>query len=93
MLPRDCSANGMFAVHNVMSCQETCIWFFYKRVKASQNYIVQAICASDIWWKSSILEPSGINCYMSITLARIKAEPHKLSFICCFCIFLLCCDK
>ena len=25
-----------------------------KRVKASQNSIVKAICASDIWWKSSI---------------------------------------
>ena len=23
-------------------------------MKASQNSIVQAICASDIWWKSSI---------------------------------------
>ena len=57
MLPRDCSASGMFAVHNVMSCPalvRKLVFGFYKRVKASQNFIVQAICASDIWWKSSI---------------------------------------
>ena len=30
------------------------VFGFYNRVKASQNSIVQAICASDIWWKSSI---------------------------------------
>ena len=30
------------------------VFGFYKRVKASQNSIVQAICESDIWWKSSI---------------------------------------
>ena len=57
MLPRDCSANGMFAVHNVISCPalvRKLVFSFYKRVKASQNSIVQAICSSDIWWKSSI---------------------------------------
>ena len=57
MLPRDFSASGMFAVHNVMSCPalvRKLVFGFYKRVKASQNSIVQAICASDIWWKSSI---------------------------------------
>ena len=57
MLPRDCSASGMFAVHNVMSCSalvRKLVFGFYKIVKASQNSIVQAICASDIWWKSSI---------------------------------------
>ena len=57
MLPRDCSASGMFAVHNVMSCPalvRKLVFGFYKRVKASQNSIVQAICASDIWWTSSI---------------------------------------
>ena len=58
LLPRDCSASGMFFVHNVMSCpalvRKLVICFFYKRVKASQNYIVQAICGSDIWWKSLI---------------------------------------
>ena len=60
-LPRDCSASGMFAVNNVMSCPALvrklvpgiCI-VFYKRVNSSQNCIVQAICGSDIWWKSSI---------------------------------------
>ena len=55
--PRNCSASGMFAVHNVMSCPvlvRKFVFGFYKRVKASQNSIVQAICASDIWWKSSI---------------------------------------
>ena len=49
MLPRDCSANGMFAVHNVMSCParvRKLVFGFYKIVKASQNSIVQAICAS-----------------------------------------------
>ena len=55
MLPRDCSASGMFAVHNVMSCPAL-FWklVFGLRVKASQNSIVQAICASDGWRKSSI---------------------------------------
>ena len=51
MLPRDCSASGMFAVHNVMSCPaliRKLVFFFYKRMKASQNAIVQAICGSDI---------------------------------------------
>ena len=50
MLPRDCSESGMFAVHNVMSCPalvRKLVFGVYKRVKASQNYIVQAICASD----------------------------------------------
>ena len=49
-LPRDCSACCMFAVHNVMSCPARCparvrklVFVFYKRVKASQNSIVQAI--------------------------------------------------
>ena len=57
ILPRDCSASGMFAVHNVMSCSalvRKLVFGLYKRVKASQNSIVQAMCASDIWWKSSI---------------------------------------
>ena len=57
MLPRDCSASGMFVVHNGMSCTalvRKLVFGFYKRVKASENSIVQAICASDIWWKSSI---------------------------------------
>ena len=50
MLPRDCSASGMFAVHNVMSCPA----LVRKLVFVFYNSIVQAICASDIWWKSSI---------------------------------------
>ena len=50
MLPRDCSASGMFAVHNVMSCPA----LVRKLVFGFYNSIVQAICASDIWWKSSI---------------------------------------
>ena len=57
MLTRDCSASCMFAAHNVMSCPalvRKLVFGFYKRVKASHNSIVQAICASDIWWKSSI---------------------------------------
>ena len=44
-------------LYNVMSCPalvRKLVFGFYKRVKASQNSIVQAICASDIWWKSSI---------------------------------------
>ena len=56
-LPRDCSASGMFAVHNAMSYPalvRKLVFVFYKRVKASHNCIVQAICGSDIWWKSSI---------------------------------------
>ena len=55
----DCSARGMFAVNNVMSCPAMVRklgFVFYKRVKASQNYIVQAICGSDIitWCKYAI---------------------------------------
>ena len=50
MLPRDCSASGMFAVHNVMSCPA----LVRKLVFGFCNSIVQAICASDIWWKSSV---------------------------------------
>ena len=56
-LPRDCSASGMFAVNDVMSCPalvRKLVFGFYKRVNSSQNCIVQAICGSDIWWKSSI---------------------------------------
>ena len=56
-LPRHCSARGMFAVNNVMSCPalvRKLVFGFYKRVNSSQNCIVQAICGSDIWWKSSI---------------------------------------
>ena len=46
MLPRDCGASGMFAVHNVMSCPalvRKLVFGFYKRVKASQNSIVKAM--------------------------------------------------
>ena len=56
-LPCDCSASGMFAVHNVMSCPtlvRKIVFGFYKRVKASQHCIVRNICGSDIWWKSLI---------------------------------------
>ena len=56
-LPRDCSASGMFAVNNVTSCPallRKLVFGFYKRVNSSQNCIVQVICGSDIWWKSSI---------------------------------------
>ena len=66
-LPRHCSASGMFAVNNVMSCPalvRKLVFGFYKRVNASQNCIVQAICGSDIWWKSSIYRSNWrfINC-------------------------------
>ena len=56
-LPRDCSASGMFAVNNIMSCPvlvRKLEFGFYKRENSSQNGIVQAIRGSDIWWKSSI---------------------------------------
>ena len=68
-LPRDCSASGMFAVNNVMSCPalvRKLVFGFYKRVNSSQNCNVQAICESDIWWKSSI-RSNRQNCYMSTT--------------------------
>ena len=74
MLPRDCSASGMFAVHNVMSCPalvRKLVFGFYKRVKASQNSIVQAIYVHLTSGGNLQLEPTGINCYMSITLARV----------------------
>ena len=66
-LPRHCSASGMFAVNNVMSCPalvRKLVFGFYKRVNSSQNCIVQAICGSDIWWKSSIYRSNWrfINC-------------------------------
>ena len=56
-IPRDCSAGGICAVHNVMSCPalvRKLVFGLYKRVKAYQNCIVRAICGSEIWWKSSI---------------------------------------
>ena len=59
-LPRDCSASGMFAVNDVMSCPalvRKLVFGLYKRVKlkASQNFLLfRAICGSDIWWKSTI---------------------------------------
>ena len=75
MLPRDCSASGMFPVHNVMSCPalvRKLVFGFYKRVKASQNSIVQAINYVHLTSGGSLqLEPTGISCYMSITLARV----------------------
>ena len=30
------------------------VFDFCKRVKTSQNCVVQAICGTDVWWKSSI---------------------------------------
>ena len=76
MLPRDCSASGMFAVHNVMSCPalvRKLVFSFYKRVKASQNSIVQAIRIYVHLTSGGNLqlEPTGINCYMSTTLASV----------------------
>ena len=71
MLPRDCSASGMFDVHNVglVSCPAL-VFSFYIRVKASQNSIVQAIVHLTSGG-SLQLEPTGINCYISTTLARV----------------------
>ena len=90
MLPRECSASGMFAVHNVVSCSalvRKLVFGFYKRVKTSQSYIVQAIyiCASDIWWKSSIRANWN-------KLLYVHNAGQDMSFLCCFCNFLLCCD-
>ena len=64
MLPRDCSASGMFAVHNVevpCSCQETCIWFLQESESLSKFY-----CSGYVPLTSSgslQLEPTGISCY------------------------------
>ena len=41
------------AVHHVTSCPvlvRKLVFGFCKRVKTSQNCIVQAICGSDVWW-------------------------------------------
>ena len=64
-LPRDCSAIGMFAIYtlnNVMGLNalvRKLVIGFYKRVKASQNAIVHAICASDIWNKLLYVHNAG----------------------------------
>ena len=45
----DCSANGMFAVNNVISVSASnrkLYLFLYKRVKTPRNCIVQTICGS-----------------------------------------------
>ena len=98
-LPRDCSASGMFAVNNVMSCPvlvRKLVFGFYKRVNSSQNCIVQAICGSDIWWKSSIR--SNWHKLLYVHNAGQESQTHLAvaRFInCtryCFCILLLCCD-
>ena len=91
MLPRDCSASGMFAVHNVTSCPalvRKLVFSFYKIVKASQYSIVQATCKSDIWWKSSIRANWNKLLYVHNAGQGIGHKPY----ICCFRIFLLCCD-
>ena len=76
-LLRDCSASGMFAVNNVMSCPALVRKLvFYKRVNSSQNCIVQAICGSDIWWKSSIR--SWMSNYNSTSM--IRSNWHKLLY-------------
>ena len=75
MLPCGCSASGMFAVHNVMSCPalvRKLVFGFYKRVKASQNSIVQVYIYVHLTSGGSLqLEPTGISCYMSITMTRV----------------------
>ena len=93
MLPRDCSASGMFAVHNVMSCPALVRKLVFGFLQGSES-LSKFYCAGYVHLPSGgslQLESTGINCYMCITLARVQAKPHKLSFICCFCIFLLCC--
>ena len=79
MLLRDCSASGMFAVHNVMSCPA----LVRKLVFGFYNSIVQAICASDIWWKSSIRANWNKLLYVCNVLKcpsslRRKVAPHFL---------------
>ena len=66
MLPRDCSASGMFAVHNVMSCPalvRKLVFGFYKRVKASQ-IILFRLYVHLTSGGSLQLEPTGINIYV-----------------------------
>ena len=65
MLPRHCNASGMFAVHNVISCPvlvRKLVFGFYRRVKASQNSIVQAIIYVHLTSGGSLLlEPTEIS--------------------------------
>ena len=79
-LPRDCSASGMFAVHNVMSCPalvRKLVYGFYKRVKASQNKIVLFRPSVDLTSGGSLqLEQTGINCYISTTLLYFHNAGH-----------------
>ena len=66
MLPRDCSAIGMFAVHNVMSCPalvRKLVFGFYKRVKASQILLFR-LYVHLTSGGSLQLEPTGINIYV-----------------------------
>ena len=66
MLPRDCSASGMFAVHNVMSCPalvRKLVFGFYKRVKASQILLFR-LYVHLTSGGSLQLEPTGINIYV-----------------------------
>ena len=66
MLPRDCSASGMFAVHNVMSCPalvRKLVFVFYKRVKASQILLFR-LYVHLTSGGSLQLEPTGINIYV-----------------------------
>ena len=73
-LPRDCSASGMFAVNNVMGCPALVrkLVGFYKRVNSSQNCIVYVMPFVDPTSGGNLrLDQTGINCYMSTTLAKV----------------------
>ena len=65
-LPRDCSASGMFAVNNVMSCPALPLsgnlyLFFYKRVNSSQIVLFRPF-VDPTYGGNLRLDQTGINC-------------------------------
>ena len=66
MLPRDCSASGMFAVHNVMSCPA-----LVRKLVFGFSILLFRLYVHLTSGGSLQLEPTGISCYMSITMTRL----------------------
>ena len=73
-LPRDCSASGMFAVNNAMSCPalvRKLVFGFYKRVNSSLKIVLFRPFVDPTSGGNLRLDQTGINCYMSTTLAKV----------------------
>ena len=72
-LPRDCSASGMSAVRNVMSCPALVrkLVFGCTRERKPLKIVLFGISVDLKSGGSLQLEQTGINCYISKTLARV----------------------